>query len=73
MTIIKVATPKQIPRKEKADIIFKIPSFFLALNNLLKLIFQIYLTILYSFSNILINSLILTTLVSLPSSLNSNS
>ena len=31
MTIIKIATPNIIPKKEKIDIIFKKPSFFLGL------------------------------------------
>ena len=31
MTIISIATPNIIPKKEKIDIIFKKPSFFLGL------------------------------------------
>ena len=31
ITIIKIATPNIIPKKEKIDIIFKKPSFFLGL------------------------------------------
>ncbi len=31
MTIINIATPNIIPKKEKIDIIFKKPSFFLGL------------------------------------------
>ena len=34
ITIIKTATPKLIPIKEKIDITFKKPSFFLAFKNL---------------------------------------
>jgi len=45
MTIIKTATPRLIPIKEKIDITFKKPSFFLAFKNL-KVI---------SFSNVEIN------------------
>ena len=45
ITIIKTATPRLIPIKEKIDITFKKPSFFLAFKNL-KVI---------SFSNVEIN------------------
>jgi hypothetical protein len=45
MTIIRTATPRLIPIKEKIDITFKKPSFFLAFKNL-KVI---------SFSNVEIN------------------
>ena len=31
ITIIRIATPIMIPKKEKTDIIFKKPSFFLGL------------------------------------------
>ena len=34
ITIIKTATPKEMPINEKIEIIFKKPSFFLALRNL---------------------------------------
>ena len=34
ITMIKTATPKEIPIKEKIEMIFKKPSFFLVLKNL---------------------------------------
>ena len=43
MTIIKVATPSIIPRKEKIEITFKKPSFFLGLRFLAVTSFSIVL------------------------------
>tara|TARA_Y100001958_G_C20856080_1_gene296425 strand:- start:226 stop:384 length:159 start_codon:yes stop_codon:yes gene_type:complete len=37
ITIIKMATPNIIPKKEKIEIIFKKPSFFLGLRFLMEI------------------------------------
>ena len=42
ITIIKIATPKDIPRKEKIDIIFKNPSFLWGLKYLKANVFSIF-------------------------------
>ncbi len=42
ITIIKIATPKAMPVKEKIEIIFKKPSFFLGLKYLKANIFSIF-------------------------------
>ena len=41
ITIIKIATPNIIPKKENIDIIFKKPSFFLGLKFLKEIISQL--------------------------------
>ncbi len=47
ITIINVATPNIIPRKEKIDITFKNPSFFLGLRFLIVINFSIVLNNLF--------------------------
>ena len=47
ITIINVATPNIIPRKEKIDITFKNPSFFLGLRFLTVINFSIVLNNLF--------------------------
>jgi len=42
MTMIKTGTPRAIPVKEKIDITFKKPSFFLGLKYLNAIIFSIF-------------------------------
>ena len=52
ITIMSIATPKVIPVKEKIEITFKKPSFFLGLRYLRANIFSIFeikLTIFYKF------------------------
>ena len=53
MTIINVATPSMIPRKEKIEITFKKPSFFLGLRFLVVINFSTVLNNLffYKFNN----------------------
>ncbi len=73
MTIIKTATPRLIPMKEKIDITFKKPSFFLAFKNLKVISFSKVEIQLDTFCFVII-SIILSIdkfCVSLPSSLNS--
>ena len=49
MTMIKIATPNIIPKKEKIDIIFKKPSFFLGLKFLNEISLSAFVNNLLSF------------------------
>ena len=50
MTIIKIATPSIIPTKEKTEIIFKKPSFFLGLRFLDEINLSIFVNNFYALS-----------------------